>query len=85
MRRLGLARSRDGVHWEKLAMVIAGEQAWDSKVICDPTVLASGDRVTVWFGGGDVAHPVQNIDGQIGIATLIAAPQNAATQNEPRP
>ena len=27
MRRLGLARSRDGVRWEKLPMVIAGEQA----------------------------------------------------------
>jgi predicted GH43/DUF377 family glycosyl hydrolase len=80
MRRLGLARSRDGVRWQKLPMVIAGEQAWDSKVICDPAVITNRDQVTVWFGGGDVAHPDQNIDGQIGIATLIAAPQN-----EPRP
>jgi predicted GH43/DUF377 family glycosyl hydrolase len=80
VRRLGLARSRDGVRWEKLPVVIAGEQAWDSKVICDPTVIASGDRVTVWFGGGDVAGPDQNIDGQIGLATLTAEPQN-----EPRP
>jgi predicted GH43/DUF377 family glycosyl hydrolase len=72
VRRLGLARSRDGVHWEKLPMVIAGEQAWDSKVICDPTVIATGDRVAVWFGGGDVAHPDQNIDGQIGMATFTA-------------
>jgi predicted GH43/DUF377 family glycosyl hydrolase len=72
VRRLGLARSRDGVRWEKLPVVIAGEQAWDSKVICDPTVIANGDRVTVWFGGGDVARPDQNIDGQIGLATLTA-------------
>jgi predicted GH43/DUF377 family glycosyl hydrolase len=75
VRRLGLARSRDGVRWEKLPMVIAGEQPWDSKVICDPSVIASGDRVTVWFGGGDVAHPAQNIDGQIGLATLTTEPR----------
>jgi len=73
MRRLGLARSRDGVRWQKLPMVISGGEAWDSKVICDPTVIASGDRVTVWFGGGDVAHPAQNIHGQIGLGELIVA------------
>jgi hypothetical protein len=28
--------------------------------------------VTVWFGGGDVAGPDHNIDGQIGMATLTA-------------
>jgi predicted GH43/DUF377 family glycosyl hydrolase len=72
MRRMGLARSRDGVRWEKLPMVIAGEQPWDSKVFCDPAVIANGDRVTVWFGGGDEAHPDQNIHGQIGLGQLIA-------------
>jgi predicted GH43/DUF377 family glycosyl hydrolase len=72
LRRLGLARTRDGVRWEKLPVVMAGEQAWDSKVICDPTVIQNGDRVTVWFGGGDVASPDQNLHGQIGLATLIA-------------
>jgi predicted GH43/DUF377 family glycosyl hydrolase len=75
VRRLGLARSRDGARWEKLPMVISGGEAWDSKVICDPTVIANGDRVTVWFGGGDVAHPAQNIDGQIGLGTLISEPR----------
>jgi predicted GH43/DUF377 family glycosyl hydrolase len=74
LRRLGLARSRDGVRWEKLPMVIAGGEAWDSKVICDATVIANGDRATVWFGGGDVARPDQNIDGQIGLATFLADP-----------
>jgi predicted GH43/DUF377 family glycosyl hydrolase len=72
MRRLGMARSRDGVHWEKLPTLISGAQPWDSKVICDPTVIANGDRVTVWFGGGDVTHPDQNIHGQIGMGTLSA-------------
>lgn len=76
-RRLGLARSRDGVRWEKLSTLISGGEAWDSKVICDPTVIANGDRVTVWFGGGDIARPDQNIDGQIGLGTL--------TTEEPRP
>jgi len=70
VRRLGLARSRDGARWEKLPLVIAGAEPWDSKVICDPAVMVNGDRVTVWFGGGDAAHPDQNIDGQIGLGML---------------
>jgi len=70
MRRIGLARSRDGVAWEKLSNVFAGEQPWDSKVLCDPTVILEGGQVRVWFGGGDAARPDQNLDGQIGLATL---------------
>ena len=94
VRRLGLARSRDGVHWEKQPDVIAGGQSWDSKVICDPTVIGTGDRATVWFGGGDVAHPDQNIHGQIGLGWLFAEPRpqstapqphNGARATEPRP
>jgi predicted GH43/DUF377 family glycosyl hydrolase len=71
VRRLGLARSRDGVHWEKLPDVFAGDQAWNSKVLCDPSVLVEADRVRVWFGGGDVPRPDQNIHGQIGAGNLI--------------
>jgi hypothetical protein len=66
-RRLGLARSTDGVHWKKLAAVFAGTEAWNSKVICDPSV---DEKFGVWFGGGDVARPDENIHGQIGYATL---------------
>ncbi len=71
-RRLGLARSSDGVHWEREPSFtpVGGEQAWDKMVVCDPTVLVDGDTVRVWFGGGDVAHPVANIHGQIGYAAL---------------
>jgi predicted GH43/DUF377 family glycosyl hydrolase len=69
-RRLGLARSVDGVHWTKLPAVFQGSQAWDSKVICDPTVLVDGDTIRVWFGGGDVASPDENLHGQIGYGTL---------------
>ena len=74
MRRLGLARSRNGVDWEKLPDVFAGDQAWDSKVVCDPSVLIENERVRVWFGGGDVARPDHGLDGQIGVATLVAEP-----------
>jgi predicted GH43/DUF377 family glycosyl hydrolase len=70
-RRLGLARSTDGVHWTRLPTVFAGAQPWNSKVLCDPTVVVDGDRIQVWFGGGDVASPDENLQGQIGFATLV--------------
>ena len=70
IRRLGLARSRDGVHWEKLPAVFSGTQAWDSQVICDPTVIVENDQIRVWFGGGDVARPDEHLDGQIGYGVL---------------
>lgn len=69
-RRLGLARSTDGVHWRKLPAVFAGAQAWDSKVLCDPSVVVDGQQIRVWFGGGDVARPDENVHGQIGAAVL---------------
>lgn len=69
-RRLGLARSQDGISWQRLPLIIEGAQAWDAKVVCDPTVLVEDDVVRVWFGGGDVAHPAENIHGQIGYGEL---------------
>lgn len=71
-RRLGLARSTDGVHWRKLPAVFAGSEPWDSKVICDPTVIAGpqAGEMLVWFGGGDVASPDENLHGQIGRGIL---------------
>jgi predicted GH43/DUF377 family glycosyl hydrolase len=70
-RRLGLAVSSDGIQWHKQPLVIAGSEPWDSKVICDPTVIVEPDRVRVWFGGGDVASPDQNLHGQIGYGELV--------------
>jgi predicted GH43/DUF377 family glycosyl hydrolase len=70
-RRLGLARSQDGVRWERVTSepVLAGQQPWNSKVVCDPTVVhADGGGVHVWFGGGDRAEPAENLNGQIGYA-----------------
>jgi predicted GH43/DUF377 family glycosyl hydrolase len=74
VRRLGLARSADGISWERTAPLIEGEQAWNSKVVCDATVLLDGPAARVWFGGGDVAHPAENIHGQIGYAELQFSP-----------
>ena len=71
-RRLGLARSQDGVKWQRLSdsPTLSGDQPWDSKVVCDPTVEVSGDLVHVWFGGGDSPQPAENLLGQIGYALL---------------
>lgn len=76
-RRLGLAWSRDGVRWERYAesAVLAGERDWNSKVVCDPHVEADHDRFLVWFGGGNVAHPAENINGRIGLAILRIEPR----------
>ena len=69
-RTLGLAKSADGVKWTRSAEVFRGDQPWDSKVLCDPSVLVQNGKVRVWFGGGDAASPDQNLHGQIGIGEL---------------
>lgn len=69
-RRLGLARSRDGVHWDRTRSVFAGSQPWNSAVVCDPTVEPAANGVRVWFGGGDVASPDENLHGRIGFTFL---------------
>jgi predicted GH43/DUF377 family glycosyl hydrolase len=71
LRRLGLAHSQDGVTWEKAPGSFSGAERWNEKVICDPSVLIEGDSIRVWFGGGDVASPDENLHGQIGIARLL--------------
>jgi hypothetical protein len=72
-----MARSTDGVHWEKLPAVLAGHEAWDSQVVCDPTIeLLQDGHLTVWFGGGDAPSPDENLNGQIGMATLHAIAGN---------
>lgn len=71
-RRLGLARSRDGVHWERVSTrpVLEGRWPWASRVVCDPSLEVRPDGLRVWFGGGDVAAPAENLNGQIGLATV---------------
>ncbi len=77
-RRLGLAWSLDGVHWTRLAAdtVLTGAQPWNSKVLCDPSVLVEENVVRVWFGGGDVCTPAERLHGQIGYATLAQGDAN---------
>lgn len=71
-RRLGLARSRDGVAWERVTpeSALSGDQDWNAKVVCDPHVLSISQPYRVWFGGGNKAEPAENLSGQIGHATL---------------
>jgi predicted GH43/DUF377 family glycosyl hydrolase len=69
-RSLGMARSRDGVHWEKLPGSLAGADSWNLAVVCDPDVETAGDSLRVWFGGGDSPRPDENVNGAIGVAAL---------------
>jgi hypothetical protein len=70
-RYLALARSTDGVGWTRLPVKFTGTEPWNSKVICDPSVVVDGSTIKVWFGGGDAASPDENLHGQIGFATLV--------------
>jgi predicted GH43/DUF377 family glycosyl hydrolase len=74
-RRIGLAKSTDGIHWERDPEFppITGDQPWNSHVMCDPSVEVKPDGIRVWFGGGNVARPDQNIHGQIGMGFLHGA------------
>jgi predicted GH43/DUF377 family glycosyl hydrolase len=76
LRRIGLAESRDGVRWVRSdrAQVLSGNQPWDSKVVCDPSVEPAEQGIRVWFGGGDVARPDERINGQIGYGFLRPVP-----------
>lgn len=69
-RRIGLARSRDGVRWHRVSSrpVFEPPAAWASAVLCDPSVLWKEGELRVWFGGGDRPRPDENLNGQIGLA-----------------
>jgi predicted GH43/DUF377 family glycosyl hydrolase len=73
-RRIGLARSRDGVRWNRVSesAVIAGDRPWNARVVCDPEVETTPQGVRVWFGGGDRPEPAENLNGQIGLGWLRA-------------
>ncbi len=68
-RALLTARSGDGVHWIPQS-VVRGNAAWDSQVVCDPTVLTENSAIRLWFGGGDKPRPDENLDGQIGAGRI---------------
>jgi hypothetical protein len=74
IRKLGLARSADGVSWHKMPAVFGGTQPWNVKALCDPSIELLGEGlVGVWFGGGDVGRPDENLNGQIGYGVLTPA------------
>ncbi len=64
VRTLGLARSTDGVHWTRLANLPRRAAGIASPL--RPSVLNEANRMRLWFGGGDVASPDENLHGQIG-------------------
>ena len=72
-RKIGLAKSQDGVHWERDLKFppIGGTESWNRAVMCDPSVELTPQGIRVWFGGGDVPRPDQNLHGQIGVGMLI--------------
>ncbi len=72
-RRMGLAESTDGIHWNRdlTFPAIADVRLWDSQVVCDPSVEVTPQGVRVWFGGGDRAEPAENLHGQIGVGILL--------------
>ncbi len=74
-RTIGWAVSSDGIAWTKRGPLVTDSMraAWDSQVICDPTLLPTGANdgtFYVWFGGGDQRQDAQNLDGQIGRMTV---------------
>jgi hypothetical protein len=71
-RRLGVARSPDGVRWRRVTLPepIGADRPWSSRVVCDPAVWAGGGRFWLWFGAGDVPSPDENLNGQIGLAIM---------------
>ena len=71
-RRIGWAESVNGVDWKKLTTqpMLEGSQAWNSHVVCDPSVWNQAGQVLVWFGGGNRPSPDENLNGQIGLAIL---------------
>ncbi|MCB9386141.1 MAG: hypothetical protein H6509_16140 [Bryobacterales bacterium] len=68
-RRLGWARSSDGVEWAKVPRpgIIPGVQPWNQAVVCDPEILLLENRLLILFGGGDRPSPDENLDGRIGV------------------
>lgn len=69
---MGYAVSKDGRHWEKRKEpILRGDQAWNSAVVCDATVLVEAGKARIWFGGGDLPKPDERLNGQIGYAELI--------------
>jgi predicted GH43/DUF377 family glycosyl hydrolase len=66
-RRIGLARSLDGMHWTKdnaNPVIDVSPSGWDSREIFPESVLYDGTNFQMWYAGGD-----QNFIYRTGYAT----------------
>lgn len=73
-RNIGVAISLDGVTWKKLnyqGIVDLSKNVWNNQVICDTSLIRNDDgKYNVWYGGGNVPSPDQNLNGQIGMFVI---------------
>lgn len=83
-RNLGVAVSLDGIAWKKLnyqGIVDLSLNEWNSQVICDTTLLQNEfGSFDVWYGGGNIAAPAENLNGRIGLFTISLEGVADATQ-----
>lgn len=82
-RNIGIAVSTDGVNWKKMnydGLFQLGGDKWNSQVRCDTTLLDEGDSITVWYGGGNIASPDENLNGSIGMFKIKFDNQIEATE-----
>jgi len=52
--QIGMARSKDGLHWERFdanPIVRPGADAWDADAVYKPTVVRDGGRWLLWYNG----------------------------------
>ena len=86
-RNIGVAISLDGVNWKKLnydGIFNLNENSWDNQVICDTTILENENgNYTVWYGGGNVAEPAENLNGKIGSFEIAFEGVDDATKFDP--
>ena len=56
-----------------MSAVLVLNQNYEPLNVCNARralVLVEGGEIRVWFGGGDVPHPAEEIHGQIGYGVL---------------
>lgn len=83
-RNIGYALSVDGINWKKYSTdgLVDFQVEWNSKVICDTTFLLDAETglLDVWYGGGNIASPDENLNGKIGLFTVDLAKGRDATR-----
>lgn len=76
IRDIGIAISTDGINFKKINNIgifngkATNSGRWNSRVICDTTIIKIDGQYYMYYGGGDSAEPAQNLNGEIGLALL---------------